>query len=71
MSYKTQYIREDMKKKPKDYDYKRASVYFSKKTLDILKKLEANGEKRSVIIRKALIYFYENSNDIPTTKRKR
>ena len=71
MSYKTEYVSEEMKKKPKDYDYKRASVYFSRKTLDILKKLEAKGENRSVIIRKALIYFYENSNDTPTTKRKR
>ena len=60
-----------MKKKPEDYDYKRASVYFSRKTLDILKKLEAKGEKRSVIIRKALIYFYANFNDTPTTKGKR
>jgi hypothetical protein len=75
VSYKTEYVSEENKKKPKDYDHKRASVYFSNKTLGILKKLEKlkefEGKKRSAIIRKALIYFYENSNDIPATKPKR
>lgn len=78
MSYNTEYFSEEMKKKPKDYDYKRASVYFSNKSLTILKKIKKEAKstkgielKTSAIIRDALKFYFENSNDTPTTKRKR
>lgn len=66
------------KMKPEDYDYKRASVYFSNKSLAILKKIKREAKSvrgmdltTSGIIRDALKFYFEHSNDIPTTKRKR
>jgi len=59
---------------PKDYDHKRASVYFSNKSLAIIKKIKKEAKstrgielKTSGIIRDALKFYFENSNDIPTT----
>lgn len=64
-----------MKMKPKDYDYKRASVYFSNKSLTILKKIKREAKSTrgvelttSGIIRDALKFYSENFNDTPTTK---